>query len=88
MGGTPYWLVLPAAVGWLAYRHASSSTASDRSRRTVAWLTGATVLLMLARPVVIVPASIVLAGVGAYVLLHREVSDHIEKTESDHLPRK
>jgi hypothetical protein len=90
VGGTPYWLIVPTVVGWLAYRHATSPTASDRSKKVVVGLTIGGFLLALAWPLATIPVVLLFVGVGAYVLIHREISDHIEKiekTESDRLPR-
>jgi hypothetical protein len=82
----PYWLILPFVVGWLVYRHVSS-TASDRSKRVVVGLTIGTFLLALTWPAATILVTLLFVSVGVYVLLHREISDHIERTESEQLPR-
>ena len=87
MGGTPYWVVLPFVVGWLAARHATSPTASERSKRIVVGLTVGGFLLTFVWPAATIPVVLLFVCVGVYVLLHREISDHIEKTESERLPR-
>lgn len=87
MGGTPYWLILPFVVGWLAARHAKSEFASERSKRAVVFLSGGAFLLALAWSAALVPMSILLTAVGVYVVLHREISEHLAKAESEQLPR-
>lgn len=70
----PYWIILPVVVGWLAVRHARSPTTSHRSKRVVTGLTAGAVVLLVAWSAAVVPVSLLLAGVGAYMLLHREMT--------------
>ena len=83
----PYWLILPIVVGWLAARHAKSEFASERSKRAVVFLTGGVVLLALAWPAAVIHVSLLLVAIGVYVILHREICDHLAKAESEQFPR-
>ncbi|VTR94289.1 unnamed protein product [Gemmata massiliana] len=73
----PYWLILLVLVGRLAARHRHSLTASDLSKRTVLGCTvGAVLLVLLGRAVI--PAVLLLAAVGVYIVLHRIVTPVLE----------
>lgn len=83
----PYWVVLSFVVGWLVSEYVSAPTASERCKRIVVLVTVWATATASTLPVAVVPAILALVGVGVYVILHREVTDHIEKTESERLPR-
>jgi len=74
VGGTPYWLILPAIVGWLTRRHLQSPTASDRSKWSVLGLMVGGTLLAVAWSVAVIPASLLLAAIGVYTILHEEMT--------------
>jgi hypothetical protein len=69
----PYGLILPVAVGWLAVRHCRADAPSERSKLAVAVLTTGASVIMLTWPAVI-PAALVLVGIGAYVIVHKDVT--------------
>ena len=69
-----YWIILPFAVGWLASRHVSSPAASNRSKRIVVLVTVWATALAIALPIAVIPAVLVLVGVGAYMIVHHDIT--------------
>jgi hypothetical protein len=70
----PYGLIPFLVVGWLASQHASSPAASERSKRVVVLVTVWATALASTLPVGVIPGVVILVGVGAYILLHRDVT--------------
>jgi hypothetical protein len=79
----PYLLAAQAAVLWLSVRYARSPRVSARSKRLVVGLTATTFVAPCLWSVLVIPAAVVLFGVGVYLAVHRMVTSTEGPSESD-----
>jgi hypothetical protein len=68
-----YGLIFLVIVGVLARRHIRSPDASERSKRLVMGLIGGSVLAVVLWPALVILATLVVAGVGIYVILRENL---------------
>jgi hypothetical protein len=71
----PYGIILPCSVGWLVSQYVSAPAASGRSKQVVVLVTVWATVLASALPLATIPAVLALVGVGAYILVHHDVTN-------------